>query len=227
LGLFATAAAPKVAVFDLDSTLFDNRPRQAQILREYGIIRGLPELFHAERQHFLDWDLLGPLVRIGIEQKRAEAIFPDLKEFWRSLFFTSPYCLFDVALPGAPQFVRKLHELGATIVYLTGRHEEMRAGSAESLRRFAFPVPDRDVRTHLMMKPTIEMPDTDYKVSAYAAIRKIGTVVAGFDNEPAHANALKQGFPEASVVWLRTDRSPALDEPREDLMRAFGFMGIE
>jgi hypothetical protein len=49
-------------------------------------------------------------------------------------------------------------------------------------------------------------------------------VIAGFDNEPAHANALKAGFPEARIVWIRTDRSPALDEPRADLLRIWGYV---
>ena len=33
-----------VVVFDLDSTLLDNRPRQARILREFGAARGIPAL---------------------------------------------------------------------------------------------------------------------------------------------------------------------------------------
>ncbi len=218
-----SAPQPKVVVFDLDSTLFDNRPRQVHILREYGLTRGVPELFRLERDHFLDWDLLGPLLRLGIPRERAEAIFTPMKAYWRETFFTSPYCLYDIALPGAPEYVREVHGLGAHLVYLTGRHEEMRAGSAECLRRFAFPTPD-EPRVSLLMKPTIDMPDTEYKVSAYAEVRRIGQVVAGFDNEPAHANALKVGFPEARIVWVRTDRSPALDEPRADLLPVWGYI---
>jgi hypothetical protein len=217
------APAPKVVVFDLDSTVFDNRPRQVHILREFGLTSGMPELFSLDRDHFTDWDLLSPLLRLGIDKARAEAVFPAMKQFWRDRFFTSPYCLYDVALPGAPQFVRSMQTLGASVVYLTGRHEDMRAGTAESLKRFDFPVPG-DLGVSLIMKPTFDMPDTDFKVSAYAHVRTIGKVIAGFDNEPAHANALKQGFPDARIVWLRTDRSPALDVPRNDLLPVWGFM---
>ena len=32
-------------------------------------------------------------------------------------------------------------------------------------------------------------------------------VVACFDNETTHVNRLKSAFPEATVVWLRTDHS--------------------
>jgi hypothetical protein len=220
----AAAPSPKVVVFDLDSTVFDNRPRQAHILREFGLMHDMPELFSLERTHFIDWDLVTPLIRLGIAAEKAQAVHPELKQFWRERFFTSPYCLYDVALPHAPQFVRALHKRGAHVVYLTGRHEAMRDGSTESLKRFNFPAPP-EASVTLMMKPTFDIPDTDYKKSAYAAIRKLGPVLAGFDNEPAHANALKEGFPEAAIVWLKTDRSPALDEPRADLLHAWGFAG--
>ncbi|MCC6809220.1 MAG: HAD family hydrolase [Deltaproteobacteria bacterium] len=218
------APAPKVVVFDLDSTVFDNRPRQVHILREWGIAHGMPELFGLERTHFVDWDLMTPLVRLGIAPERAQAVHADVKQFWRERFFTSPYCLYDVAMPHAPHYVRGLHARGAHIVYLTGRHEEMRAGSAESLVRFKFPAPP-EARVTLLMKPTLDIPDTDYKKSAFEAVRGIGRVIAGFDNEPAHANALKEGFPEAKIVWLKTDRSPANDVPRPDLLHAWGFAG--
>jgi hypothetical protein len=220
----AEAPAPKVVLFDLDSTVFDNRPRQVHILREFGLTHDMPELFHLDRTHFIDWDLVAPLVRLGIPCEKAQALAPDIKHFWRERFFTSPYCLYDVALPHAPHYVRAIHARGAHVVYLTGRHEPMRDGSAESLRRFDFPVPGAE-RVTLLMKPTIDMPDTEYKKSAYDAVRKIGRVIAGFDNEPAHANALKEGFPEAMIVWLKTDRSPATDAPRDDLLRAWGFFG--
>lgn len=218
------APAPKVVVFDLDSTIFDNRPRQVHILREFGLAHDMPELFHLERTHFIDWDLVTPLIRMGIAHDKAHAVGPTIKEFWRERFFTSPYCLYDIAMPYAPHYVRGLHARGAHIVYLTGRHEGMRAGTSESLMRFKFPAPPLE-RVTLLMKPNLEMPDTDYKKSAYDAVRKIGRVIAGFDNEPAHANALKEGFPEAMIVWLKTDRSPATDTPRADLLHAWGFFG--
>jgi len=217
------ATAPKVVVFDLDSTLFDNRPRQVHILREYGLKHGVPELFRLEREHFRDWDLVEPLVRMGMDREKAQSIHAPMKQYWRETFFTSPYCLYDVAFPGAKEYVQEIYALGAHVVYLTGRHEDMRAGTAESLRRFSFPVPG-ELNVSLLMKPRFDIPDTDYKISAYAHMRTLGPVIAGFDNEPAHANALKVGFPEARIVWLRTDRSPALDEPRADLLPIWGFV---
>lgn len=218
----AEADSAKVVVFDLDSTLFDNRPRQVQIFREYGLTHHLPELSSLSEHHFLDWDLKAPLLRAGIDEARAEALFTEVRAFWKARFFTSPYCLYDVALPGAADFVTALHDTEATIVYLTGRHEAMREGTHESLLRFGFPAPGM-LRVHLVMKPSLELDDTAFKAEAHSEVKKIGHVLAAFDNEPAHALGLARSFPEATVVWLDTDRSKEA-MPRPDLPRTFGFL---
>ena len=55
-----------VVVFDLDSTLFDNRPRQARIVREFGAAKGLGELSACTADHFESgWDLKGALRQCG------------------------------------------------------------------------------------------------------------------------------------------------------------------
>ena len=222
LARVAEAESNKVVIFDLDSTLFDNRPRQVQILREFGLTHALPELCSLSERHFLDWDLKAPLIRAGIDEARAEVLFPAVRAFWKQRFFTSPYCLYDVALPGAADYVAKLHAADATIVYLTGRHEAMREGTHESLLRFGFPAPGM-LRVHLVMKPNLDLDDTAFKATAHSDVHKFGRVIAAFDNEPAHALGLANSFPEATVVWLDTDRSKEA-MPRPDLPRTYGFL---
>jgi hypothetical protein len=222
LARVAEAEPSKVVIFDLDSTLFDNRPRQVQILREFGLTHRLPELSSLSERHFLDWDLKAPLVRAGIDEQRAEVLFPQVRAYWKARFFTSPYCLYDVALPGAADYVSALHAADATIVYLTGRHEAMREGTHESLLRFGFPAPGM-LRVHLLMKPSLELDDTAFKATAHRDVEKVGHVIAAFDNEPAHALGLKHSFPDATVVWLDTDRSKE-GLPRPDLPRTYGFL---
>lgn len=218
----AEASPGRVVIFDLDSTLFDNRPRQVQILREFGLTHQQPELCSLSERHFLDWDLKAPLIRAGVSEERAEFLFPQVRAFWRERFFTSAYCLYDVALPGAAEYVTALHAADATIVYLTGRHEAMREGTHESLLRFGFPAPGM-LRVHLVMKPSLELDDTAFKTTAHQEVRQIGDVIAAFDNEPAHALGLGSSFPEATVVWLDTDRSKEA-MPRPDLPRIYGFL---
>ena len=76
---------------------------------------------------------------------------------------------------------------GATIAYCTGRHEPMREGSAASLRESGFPAPEGE-RITLIMKPTFDVTDDDFKRMAHAQLRSLGKVIACFDNEPIHIN---------------------------------------
>jgi len=196
-----------IVVFDLDSTLFDNRPRQVRILREFGEARGIPELAASALEHWTSsWLVREAMIAAGLEPARAEALFADFQAFWRPRFFSSEYCLEDTPLPGAVEFVQEVHRTGARIVYCTGRNEEMRPGTVESLGRWGFPAPPMD-RVQLWMKPGQEVPDDEYKRDVRAALAAAGTVVALFDNEPTHINGYHEGFPEALAVHVATDHS--------------------
>jgi OPA family glycerol-3-phosphate transporter-like MFS transporter len=204
----ARAAGSKgVVAFDLDSTLFDNRPRQAAIVRDWARTKGgYPELEKVEANHLDGWDLRVAMVNAGLARDKAEQIFPEAKAYWRDRFFTSEWCKLDVSIPGAVAFVAALAETGVQIAYVTGRHEPMRAGTVECLGKEGFPAPDGK-GVHLVMKPTLEEEDDAFKKRAYEQLREKGRVVAAFDNEPIHVNGYKTAFPEAHVVHLDTDSS--------------------
>jgi predicted secreted acid phosphatase len=199
------SSGKSVVVFDLDSTLLDNRPRQAVILREFGVARGLAPLAATRPDHWDSWDIKRAMRNAGLPEHDIAAIAEEAKAFWRERFFTSRYCRLDDAIRGAARFVREVSDAGALVVYCTGRHEEMRAGSVESFERLGFPVPG--ARVHLLMKPTSEQNDDDWKTQAYARLRQLGTVVAAFDNEPTHINGYRAGFPDAFAVHIATDDS--------------------
>ena len=196
-----------VLVFDLDSTLFDNRPRQVKILREFGEQKRIPALIANQVQHWESgWDMRGAMVNAGLSAAQADALLPEAKEFWKQRFFTSEYSACDIEIGGAAEFLRAALGTKVQIAYVTGRHEPMRAGTVEAMRSCSMPLPDgRAVR--LIMKPTLDENDDAFKVRAVAEIRALGTVVAAFDNEPTHANGYRQSFPEARVVHLATDHS--------------------
>jgi len=199
--------ASGVAVFDLDSTLFDNTPRQARILREFGAAHGVPELERCTAAHWTSgWDMKAAMRNTGLSAERVEELFPAAKAFWSERFFTSPYCVEDRPIEGAPAFVQAVWEAGATIAYCTGRHEPMREGSRESLRLGGFPVPEGE-RVTLIMKPRFDVTDDDFKRMAHARLRELGTVIAAFDNEPTHINDYHRVFPGALAVHLATDHS--------------------
>ena len=195
-----------VLAFDLDSTLFDNRPRQARIVREFGEHKGLPELAKCTAASFTSgWDLRGALVACGIPAAKVEGLYPELKAFWQERFFTSPYCTDDVAIDGAAEFVQAIAAAGAQVCYVTGRHEGMREGTVAAMRQSGMPLPGGLVR--LLMKPTLQESDDEFKRQVHATLPTLGTVIAAFDNEPTHANDYRRFVPEATVIHLATDHS--------------------
>jgi hypothetical protein len=194
-----------LVVFDLDSTLLDNRPRQALILREFGESIGEPALRIVGPEHFDGWDLEVAMRNAGVAPERAQALRDPARRFWRDRFFTSAYCAHDVPVRGAPDFVREAGALGE-IVYLTGRHEGMREGTVASFRAAGFPEPETRA-VHLLLKPTLEMHDDLWKDQACARVLALGHVIAAFDNEPAHINRYHEIFAGALCVHLDTDHS--------------------
>lgn len=200
--------AHAVLAFDLDSTLFDNRPRQARILREFGLARSLQALTACEPHHWdSGWDMRAAMRNCGLPESEVEAHFEDARRFWGERFFTSDYCVDDAAIEGAAVFTHAVVSTGAQLVYVTGRHEGMREGTEACMRRHQLAVPGVDARTHLLMKPGAFDNDDAFKREAHTRLGTMGRVIAAFDNEPTHANDYRRKFPEATVVHLATDHS--------------------
>jgi predicted secreted acid phosphatase len=205
LGEAERTGSKGVLVFDLDSTLLDNRPRQARILREFGAATGLSALMGARPEHWTSWDIKQAMTHAGLSPEEVERNAEAAKSFWRDRFFTSEYCAGDAAIAGAVAYVAKVVATSAQVAYCTGRHEPMREGSVASFRRLGLPEPG--ARVHLLMKPTFEQSDDEWKEVAYARLRALGQVLAAFDNEPTHVNGYRRAFPDAIAVHLATDHS--------------------
>jgi hypothetical protein len=195
-----------IVVFDLDSTLLDNRPRQAEILREYGRLSGLAALEAHDADHWRGWDARIAMANSGLAADLIEAHLAPFRAFWRDRFFTSEYCVLDRAIRGAPSYVAAVQARGARVFYVTGRHEAMRAGTVTCFQRTGFPLPDGRA-VELLMKPELDEHDDAYKARTYQTLRERGQVVAAFDNEPAHINGYLAAFPDAASVHLATDHS--------------------
>jgi hypothetical protein len=203
----ARRAAPAgVAVLDLDSTVLDNRPRQAQILRDYGRAHVLLPLLDARPEHWQSWDIELAMRNAGLAPDEARAHAAPARRFWAEWFFTSAYCRLDVPVPGAPAFARALAEAGARLAYVTGRPSRMREGTLHVLAREGFPVPDGG-RVSLLMKEDPSLGDDAWKGRACAEVERLGPVVAAFDNEPAHVNLYAERWPGALSVHVDTDHS--------------------
>jgi hypothetical protein len=203
----AKALGPRaVLAFDLDSTLFDNRPRQVRIVREFGRLHALEPLTACTVAHWNSgWDLRGALRNCGLDEARLEHHYDAAKRFWQERFFTSDYCVEDEPIEGASAFTHAVVGTGAQLAYVTGRHEAMREGTVAAMRRAGMALPGGTV--HLLMKPTLAEDDDAFKREAHAQLGRLGQVLAAFDNEPTHANDYRRKFPEATVVHLATDHS--------------------
>jgi predicted secreted acid phosphatase len=204
--LDAVRTPRSLVVFDLDSTVLDNRPRQSAILREYGVQRGIAALDRMRPEHWKSWSLADAMARAGLADATIENTADEAKQFWRERFFTSTYCALDQAIPGAADYVRAILAHGASVAYCTGRHEAMRHGTELSFGALSFPLPDNQ-RVHLVMKPTFEQADDDWKKQAFARLDKLGVVAAVFDNEPMHINSYRAHYADAHCVHVDTDHS--------------------
>jgi hypothetical protein len=213
-----------VLVFDLDGTLMDNRPRTCAILHELGESwrtrhPALSERLRGSRPSDLAYLLTESLERLGVTQTDTIA---EAEGFWRERFFADGYLAHDVPVLGAVEFVRVAYDRGASVVYLTGRDLPlMGIGSFRSLRDLGFPI--GVAGTELVLKPDAGMPDEAFKRLEAPKLRRVGDVVAVFDNEPANCNVLLEQNPRAESVFIDTQHLPGAPplDPRVKIIADF------
>ncbi len=221
-----------LVLLDLDSTLYEVGHRTLHLLKEwakspaaasFGSVRdAVAKLSIAQ----IGYSVRDTFVALGFEPESAaiKPAFESAKKAWSEGFFTDEFLKYDHVYAGAAAFTRKLHDLGAEIVYLTGRDEpNMAAGTRECLIRDGFPwdVP----RTHLLMKRAFEDSDLQHKMDAANYIRAHGTLIASFENEPKNLVALHALFPDAMHVFVDTICSDHDAAPGKGLYRISGFEG--
>ena len=200
-----------LAIFDLDGTLFDNRPRTVFILREIAenFEETLPELSEAMENYrdisLVEYSLDSTLKNIRVHDK-DEINF--IKSEWEKRFFSDEYQKYDIPLTGARAYVSKIYSAGATVIYLTGRDAgRMLVGMTESLRMFGFPVGIEGTMT--IVKKMFDESDEVFKSDVVSYLKRIGHVEAIFENEPMNSNLLHKAFPQATSFL-------ALTQHRED-----------
>src|SRR5205085_6166163 len=170
-----------LAVFDLDSTILSNKPRQARIVREFGSARAVAALARCEPRHVVSWDLRDTMRLCGVPDEQARELHAPLREFWLERFFTSEYCREDTAIPGASEYLRRVAARHGRVLYVTGRHAGMADGTLQSFRAAGFPLPDRD-RVQLWLKPSFEENDDDWKESCQRRLLDLAGVACAFDH---------------------------------------------
>jgi hypothetical protein len=197
-----------VVIFDLDGTLYDNRPRTIRIV--HALAASLP-IEHDRDAAILR--TLGPNdLRYRLEDTLrpldvSEEVITLAKKRWFSRFFTDSACADDVPVRGAAPFVQRCFHRGATVVYLTGRDiPGMLVGTVRTLRDDGFPI--GQPRVELVLKPTFEEDDTGFKRRMLDPMNELGTIVATFENEPGNANLFHHRWPDSHAVLLDTQSAP-------------------
>jgi len=204
------------AAFDLDGTLLSNKPRQARIVRDFGRERGIELLTRCTPGLIVSWDLRDTMRLCGLAPEQIEALHEDLSRYWLDRFFTSEYCKEDEPVPGARDYLERVARRGGHILYVTGRHAGMEAGTLAAFRRAGFPLPDIVAPTapptaapvQLWLKPLLADDDDRWKEMCHERLADLRGIACAFDNEPTHVNGYKRRFPDAYVVHLDTDYSP-------------------
>lgn len=211
-------------VFDLDSTLYDDRLRTLRILHEYAYANA------TTRPEFLKVALAMGIADMPyrvVDAVRAmgfadRGLLTEIQAYWTARFFTSDYVSFDLPTPGAAQAMRLLMDAGALAICLTGRAAApMLGGTMATLQRDGLPVGTADCR--LILKPATKQSDERYKSEVVARLQISGPVIAAFDNEPGICNMIQQACPEAVVFHVATTwttDAPQLD-PRVQVIADF------
>jgi hypothetical protein len=195
-----------VIVFDLDSTLFDVSRRSFEILRDWlqhpetatftETRERLSDLSPGDMRYSLEdvWEIK----KIPYDTAPFDHHLKHAKQFWRKRFFNHDYLGHDEPTPGAVGFVKRLHEMGAMVVYLTGRDIPLMAfGTFDQLRSHGLPI--ETARTRLILKPKRHIDDLEFKTGAAGTITTYGEVIATFENEPKNLVAMAKVFPATTM----------------------------
>ena len=221
---------PLKVIFDLDSTLFDVSPRITKIIHLFAQQKEIKQNYPEESKallnlqaHESDYGVKKTLMRIGFQPPNVEFI-RSLVDFWKKAFFSNTYLEFDKPYDGAPEFVSELHKAGAAIYYLTGRDvPRMLDGTIKSLKANGFPL--NDDHSGLILKPTTEISDHDFKAEFFKSLDDKSGETWFFENEPKNIHLVEKITPHIKIVFVATVHSGKDPEPAGHIQRISGFRG--
>ena len=190
-----------LAVFDLDSTLFNVSTRTQTILSEFAELNQIEKLKNVEVKQE-DRGIKEALLRAGYSLDTDLEMLKTLRDFWSERFFSNEYLHYDVPYLGAVSFVQALEDAGCEIKYLTGRdYARMHKGTIEVLNKWGFPLKENS----LFLKPEKTQDDELFKHDWFRDFdMKPFKKIYFFENEPINVNAIIGSFPEIEVVFLDT-----------------------
>ncbi len=218
---FEASGRQALAVFDLDSTLFDVSPRLKKILHDFAVLpenqTRFPEacqILSKAETYRTDWGIKNAVVRAGLDRHHPE-FHQALKDFWFQNFFSNEYLDYDIPYEGGVEYVQRLLKIGADIVYLTGRDvHRMGQGSRDTLLKWNFPLDDK--RSQLVLKPQKGLDDAKFKSDWFAAIppEKYAKIWF-FENEPVNVNLVRVEHQHIEIVFFESTHSGKAEAPTD------------
>lgn len=197
-----------LAIFDLDSTLYDVKERQRKILQQFAEnseqMAKWPEHTTRLQQvelHSRDFGIREALKRAGFSMEGDSEFLSELMKYWELWFFHNDLLKHDEPMLGAVQFVRALEALDADIMYLTGRDvPRMLEGTKSSLAKIGFPVDGDHIQICLKPEQTIE--DHTFKAAVVKKLVRSYHRLWVFENEPVILNAISKTSPSVNLVFI-------------------------
>lgn len=214
------------AVFDLDSTLFCVSPRSQAILhdlaKEQWFIDKFPEaapvLAMVEVQP-TEYGIKTALLRTGITP--SEELVQTVRKYWRLKFFSNSHLRHDTVYPGAQEFVKRVHDAGAHVHYLTGRNEVlMREGTLNNLTAWSFPKLPLE---RVMMKPSDLESDENFKEIRLREMKSRFECIWFFENEPVIIHQVRKALPDIRIVFIDSTHSGKANPPTDLLTVRMDF----
>jgi len=199
---------PRFVLFDIDGTVLQNFPRQLAILRQI-LIPTFPSL-----QNNAQVDTM------FASSSHSYSIIPELKKYFTSSyqfsamkkefashFLSNRFLHYDTFFPGVKQFFHFLLQNQINIKFITGRPEIMKEGTIKSLQTI-LPV-EFDFHTSLVLKPSPEIDDFDYKERfIHANISDFSSqMLAYIDNEAPMCQIVKNILPESIVIHVNSSQA--------------------
>jgi hypothetical protein len=214
------------AVFDLDSTLFCVSPRSEAILHDLAKEPWFIEKFPREavilstiKVEPTEYGIKAALMRTPLQP--TEELIEAVKKYWRSKFFSNSHMRHDLVYPGAPEFVKRVKDAGATVYYLTGRNESlMKDGTHLNLKNWSFPdIPIERV----MMKPSDLDSDENFKEMRLREMSSKYDCIWFFENEPVIIHQVRRALPDVRIVFIDSAHSGKADSPTDLLTVRMDF----
>lgn len=226
----AQAQAEKcLAVFDLDSTLFDVTPRIKKILHNFvnepEFLNRFPANCEALAEAEVlrtDWGIRDALTRAGLDGHNPD--FHDaIKAYWKKYFFSNEFLEYDTIYDGAVEFVKALYDREVDIVYLTGRDVPRQGpGTEKVLRKWDFPLDP--IHARMVLKSREKLDDAKFKSDFFAAIPdgKYQNIWL-FENEPTNIRLVRMEHSHVEVVFFDSTHS-GQHEPPVDLPKIMHYL---